>query len=230
MLKANLERSGTDLAFETTLLVLDVSAGFVGVGTASPARKLHISDTGALRLPSGTTAQRGTSANGDIRYNTNTSTIEGYAGGAWQNLASGTSITDNDGDTKVDVEHSSDVDEVHISTGGNQTAIFRTASTQLGVTQLSNTASTVTGLVTNGDITLAPNGTGNVNANADTLRVGDNNADATITTQGTGDLTLSTNSGTDSSVVKILDAANGNIQLTPNGSGEVEVGSGSGNA
>ena len=230
MLKANLERSGTDLAFETTLLVLDVSAGFVGVGTASPARKLHISDTGALRLPSGTTAQRGTSANGDIRYNTNTSTIEGYAGGAWQNLASGTSIEDADGDTKVDVEHSSDVDEVHVSTGGNQTAIFTTASTQLGVTQLSNTASTVTGLVTNGDITLAPNGTGNVNANADTLRVGDNNADATITTQGTGDLTLSTNSGTDSSVVKILDAANGNIQLTPNGSGEVEVGSGSGNA
>ena len=28
--------------------------------------------------------------------------------------------------------------------------------------------------------------------------VGDNNADATITTQGTGDLTLSTNSGTNS--------------------------------
>ena len=230
MLKANLERSGTDLAFETTLLVLDVSNSFVGIGTASPARKLHINDTGALRLPSGNTSQRGTAANGDIRYNSQTGTIEGYASGAWANLASGTKIKDADEDTSVNVEPSSDADEVHIQTNGAQTAIFREASTQLGVTQLSNTASTITGLVTNGDITLTPNGTGNVNANADTLRVGDANANATITTNGTGDLTLNTNAGSSSSAITILDAANGNIQLTPNGSGEVEVGSGSGDA
>mgnify|MGYP003347447676 CR=1 FL=1 len=37
MLKANLLRSGTDLAFETNLLALDVSNSRVGVGTASPA-------------------------------------------------------------------------------------------------------------------------------------------------------------------------------------------------
>ena len=70
MLSANLARSGTDLAFETTLLALDVSNSRVGVGTASPATTLHISATDALRLPSGNTAQRpGSAANGDIRYN-----------------------------------------------------------------------------------------------------------------------------------------------------------------
>ena len=163
MLSANLARSGTDLTFETNLLALDVSNSRVGIGTASPATTLHISATDALRLPSGTTGQRpGTPANGDIRYNSTTNTIEGYSNGAYANLASGTSIEDADGDTKVDVETSTDIDEVHINTEGNQTAIFRTATTQLGVTQLSNTASTITGLITNGDITLTPNGTGKV--------------------------------------------------------------------
>jgi len=163
MLSANLARSGTDLTFETNLLALDVSNSRVGIGTASPATTLHISATDALRLPSGNDAQRpGSPANGDIRYNSDQSTIEGYAGGAWANLASGTELKDSDEDTSVNVEPSSDADEIHLNTGGNQTAIFRTASTQLGVTQLSNTASTITGLVTNGDITLTPNGTGKV--------------------------------------------------------------------
>ena len=163
MLSANLARSGTDLTFETNLLALDVSNSRVGIGTASPATTLHVSATDALRLPAGTDAQRpGSPANGDIRYNSDGTTIEGYANGAWANLASGTELKDADEDTTINVEPSSDADEVHINTGGNQTAIFRTASTQLGVTQISNTASTITGLVTNGDITLTPNGTGEV--------------------------------------------------------------------
>ena len=76
----------------------------------------------------------------------------------------------------------------------------------------------------NGHIALTPNGTGDVQLDADTVRVGDNNADATITTYGTGDLTLSTNSGTNSGTVVIADGANGNISLTPNGTGAVAVG------
>ena len=50
---------------------------------------------------------------------------------------------------------------------------------------------------------------------------GDNNADATITTQGTGDLTLSTNGGTDSGTIKIADAANGDITLETDGTGDI---------
>ena len=48
MLSANLARSGTDLAFETNLLVLDVTNSRVGVGTASPATALHIAATDAV--------------------------------------------------------------------------------------------------------------------------------------------------------------------------------------
>ena len=112
MLSANLARSGTDLTFETNLLALDVSNSRVGIGTASPATTLHISATDSLRLPSGTTGQRpGSAANGDIRYNSTLSTIEGYAG-AWKNLASGSAIQDADEDTKIQVEESSDEDQI----------------------------------------------------------------------------------------------------------------------
>ena len=75
----------------------------------------------------------------------------------------------------------------------------------------------------NANINITPNGTGDVNLGADTVMVGDNNANATITTQGTGDLTLSTNSGTNSGTIAIADGANGNISLTPNGSGKVVI-------
>ena len=121
MLSANLARSGTDLAFETNLLALDVTNSRVGVGTASPATTLHVSATDAVRLPSGTTGQRpGSAANGDIRYNSTLSTIEGYAGGAWKNLASGSAIQDTDEDTKIQVEESSDEDIIRFDIAGNQ--------------------------------------------------------------------------------------------------------------
>ena len=121
MLSANLARSGTDLAFETNLLALDVTYSRVGVGTASPATTLHVSATDAVRLPSGTTGQRpGSAANGDIRYNSTLSTIEGYAGGAWKNLASGSAIQDTDEDTKIQVEESSDEDIIRFDIAGNQ--------------------------------------------------------------------------------------------------------------
>ena len=46
--------------------------------------------TTALQLPSGTTAQRpGSPTNGDIRYNSTTSSFEGYAGGAWGAIGGG---------------------------------------------------------------------------------------------------------------------------------------------
>ena len=73
----------------------------------------------------------------------------------------------------------------------------------------------------NGNVVIAPNGTGDVQLDADTVRVGDSNADATITTNGTGDLTLSTHGGTNSGTIAIADGTNGNISVTPNGRGSV---------
>jgi hypothetical protein len=85
---------------------------------------------------------------------------------------------------------------------------------------LSGSGITIGGGV-NSNVTLMPAGTGDVQCNGDTLRVGDNNAAATITTWGTGNLTLSTNNGTNSGTILINQGANGNIELAPNGTGDV---------
>ena len=73
----------------------------------------------------------------------------------------------------------------------------------------------------NGNVVIAPNGTGDVQLDTDTVRVGDSNANATITTNGTGDLTLNTNAGTNSGSVVIADGANNNVTLTADGTGKV---------
>ena len=45
VLKANLTRNGTDLAFETNLLYLDVTNSRVGIGTSEPSTALHVNGT-----------------------------------------------------------------------------------------------------------------------------------------------------------------------------------------
>ena len=210
MLSANLARSGTDLTFETNLLALDVTNSRVGIGTASPATTLHVSATDALRLPSGNDSQRpGTPANGDLRYNTDGATIEGYSNGAWANLASGTELKDADEDTSINVEPSSDLDEVHVTIAGTKRAKFAASTIELGVTGVSTTASTITSLTTNGDITLTPNGTGVV-AISSAATVGSN---LTVT----GDLTVNgTTTTIESTTLTVEDPL---IQLAKNNSG-----------
>jgi len=85
----------------------------------------------------------------------------------------------------------------------------------------------------NADIDIVPNGTGDVVLGADTVKVGDAAAAATLTSNGAGtltvttggttDLVLSTNSGTASGTITITDAANQPITLTPNGTGVVVI-------
>jgi len=75
----------------------------------------------------------------------------------------------------------------------------------------------------NRDIDIIPHGTGDVNLGADTVQVGDNNADATITTQGTGDLILNTNNGSSSGNITLADGAAGTISITPSTTGVVDI-------
>ena len=59
--------------------------------TASGA--VTLTGTGAMKLNSGTTAERPTPSNGMIRYNTSTAAMEGYINSAWASLVSGTAVT-----------------------------------------------------------------------------------------------------------------------------------------
>ena len=106
-----------------------------------------------------------------------------------------------------------------------------TAATLINVDNLRLDGNTLSSTDTNGNVVIAPNGTGDVQLDADTVRVGDAAAAATLTSNGAGaltvttggaaDLTLSTNSGTTSGTVVIANGANGNITLTPDGTGDV---------
>ena len=98
-------------------------------------------------------------------------------------------------------------------------------TTITGLTSLTSTTlvtDAINGSSANGPIVISPDGTGDVHLNADSVRIGDNNADATLATRGTGDLILTTNEGAvTEGVIRIYDGANGNITLTPNGTGNL---------
>lgn len=61
----------------------DDASNRLGIGTSTPAVTLTISATDSIRIPVGTTAQRPTGATGYLRFNTTTSSFEGYDGAAW---------------------------------------------------------------------------------------------------------------------------------------------------
>lgn len=74
VLKSNLTRNGTDLAFETNLLYLDVTNSRVGIGTSEPTTTLQIS---------GTTTTGGLTANGAVNIDgTGTSNMDNVIIGA----------------------------------------------------------------------------------------------------------------------------------------------------
>jgi hypothetical protein len=76
----------TPLAIQhnSTELMRVQSSGNVGIATSSPSRPLHVAGTTAIRIPVGTTAQQSTSANGDIRYNTDKANFEWYSVSGWR--------------------------------------------------------------------------------------------------------------------------------------------------
>jgi len=73
----------------------------------------------------------------------------------------------------------------------------------------------------NGNINITPNGTGDINLIADTVVVGDLNTQTIVTTNGTGNLLLTTNFNASSGNIVIVQGTNGNIDITPNGTGQI---------
>jgi len=115
--------------------------------------------------------------------------------------------------------------------GGDETLVFGEVSTPVNELKITNAATgsgpiissvSTSSTDTNIDINVTPAGTGNVNLGADAVQIGDNDANATLTTQGTGDLILNTNNGTNAGDITLLDGANGNIEFTNNGTGVVK--------
>ena len=117
---------------------------------------------------------------------------------------------------------------VNSSTGA--VTVNNTASSGISVVQDDTNPALGGNLNTNGwkivsasgdNVVVEPGGTGDVYLIADTVRIGDSATAAVLTTYGAGNLTVSTNSGTNSGTIVINQGVNGNIAITPNGTGSI---------
>lgn len=73
---------------------IDVTDGnFVNSPVIAISANPVLSGNGGLVVPVGTTGQRGSSVNGNFRYNSTTATFEGYANNAWGAVTTGTGVT-----------------------------------------------------------------------------------------------------------------------------------------
>ena len=106
---------------------------------------------------------------------------------------------------------------------GNESLVFGTTSSAVNDVKITNAATGNDPLIaanggdTNIDLAISPKGSGEI-------VIGTGSATGAITTSGAYDLVLDTNSGTNSGSITITDGANGNINLAPNGTGQVQAG------
>jgi len=109
-----------------------------------------------------------------------------------------------------------------LDTNGNELALLTATGSAVNEFTIANAATgndptlSATGGDTNIDIAIKPKGSG------ETV-FGTGAANATITTSGAHDLILDTNSGTNSGTITITDAANGDITIAPNGTGQAKA-------
>ena len=207
---------------------LSSDAAIINLGADSEVNITHVADTGVtLNVENSTTnavtdllklqvQSSGTPAVGigtGIEFSTETAAGTLETGGVIESVTTGLTPT------------SEEFDMVFKTMSSGATAAERLKLNGSGATigNINLNGNAIISTNTNGNLALTPNGTGDVQLDADTVRVGDNNADVTITTNGTGDLTLNTNAGSSSGVITIADGADGNIAITPNGAGEVDI-------
>ena len=196
---------------------------------------VSIVGTNGVVIPIGTTAQRAPSVQGAIRYNTDTSSFEGYTGATWGSLGGVKSV---DGLTYITAESAPGAsnDTLSFVTNGVEAMSLDTdsldvASTILttNINALTTSTSTTTGaLVVDGGVGIAENlnvggviNIDNLRLDTNTLSSTNSNGDIVIAPNGTGDVQL------DSDTVRIGDN-NANATLTTNGTGDLVLNTNSG--
>jgi hypothetical protein len=110
---------------------------------------VQIVGTNGAVIPVGTTAQRGPAVQGTVRYNTDTSSFEGYSGATWGSLGGVKSV---DGLTYIAAENSpgSSDDTLHFYASNNSASVqvVTLDTTKLAVLQTTASSSSTTGALT----------------------------------------------------------------------------------
>lgn len=216
-----------------------------GNPTISIASDPVIPGTGAMKIPSGTTAQQPVGSDGDIRYNVDTGFFEGFAAGSWNTFSSGGGVTSFSAGSTGLTPIAATIGAItlggtlNVDSGGtgatsltgylvgNGTSAFTAVST------IPNAGLTNDSVTYNG-ITVALGGTGTITAaNPQALTIGtgltggsyDGSGAVTIaidstvaTLTGTQTLTDKTISGTNNTLTDIGNGSLTNSAITINGS------------
>ena len=174
LLVDNITIDGSDIASSNSNGNITLTPNGTGI--------VSINKNDGFKLPVGNTSQRNSSpVAGQVRYNSQLATFEGY-GTAWGSLGG---IIDVDQDTKITAESAAGQDEdvLTFSAGGTALATFDANSAdfasgtvvnvtnQLNVDNLRFDGNAITSTNSNGDITISPNGTGNVSIGSDSLLI-----------------------------------------------------------
>ena len=158
VLKSNLTRNGTDLAFETNLLYLDVTNARIGIGTSEPSTALHVNGnttlTGDLSLSGSFSPGQLSFSGNQISTSQSNANLDLSANGTGTVVVNGLSFPTADG-TSGQV----------LQTNGSGTLSFTTISTNSVSQGDSNVTVTDSGT---GAITIAADGSTIVTFNATT--------------------------------------------------------------
>mgnify|MGYP006266890501 CR=1 FL=1 len=152
-------------------------------------------------------------------------TVDGTTGDIVTNgsiTLGGNDIYSNGGSLAIALSGNNVTGSGNITANGSLIANTHTTSAAnltLNTASGTNSGSIVITAGANGNITTTPNGTGKIVNTASVTQLGVLNTAATLTTNGTGDLTINTNNGTNAGTLVFSNGANGNITLTPNGTG-----------
>lgn len=85
--------TATTIVGTTNQISVTNGNGIAGSPTVGLSSNPVVPGTASITVPTGTTAQRVGTTNGQLRYNTDTATFEGYANGVWGSITTGTGVT-----------------------------------------------------------------------------------------------------------------------------------------
>jgi hypothetical protein len=188
--------------------------------SADDSATITVSNNGGLVFSGGTGISTSTSSGGSVTISRDTISNlfnVGADDSTTQNIGEGDTLTIEGGTGIV------------TSLSGNTLTVELTASGGVGsVGDLTVSGQQIIGTQTNSDITVTPNGVGQINLESDVIKVGDLNTDVTISSNGTGDLILKTDidnpTVADVSSITIEDGIDGRIEIKPSEGGYVKLG------
>jgi hypothetical protein len=164
---ANLElrSSGTGSIVIDNLTVDDITVSSTSdINLAAASGYVKIQTTGAIKLPTGTTAERPAVEPGIVRFNTQLNRFEGYDGSDWIQL---NGVIDLDGDTQIRAEQTQGANDniIRFDIAGTTVADLngtRLAVPRLTVDDIEIDTNVITTVTTDTDLELKAQGTGSV--------------------------------------------------------------------